>query len=158
MATTDLNSNIITGTLASLGIIPSSDSTSSSSTTTTQPKTGFFKKVGNFFKNLFSKKTDTSTTTDTGTTGTPPINSNQKFDLGNFLISVGTIVGGILGSKSTTNTGTTADKGSGSLGSGDVTSQEEADAAKKRGRWVIIGVVTLLVGALGYVLYRRKLK
>lgn len=157
MATTDLNSNIITGTLASLGIIPSSDSTSSSSTTTTQPKTGFFKKVGNFFKNLFSKKTDTTTTTDTGSAGTPPINSNQKFDLGNFLISVGTIVGGIFGSKST-NTGTTTDTGSGSLGSGDVTSQEEADAAKKRGRWVIIGVVTLLVGALGYVLYRRKSK
>lgn len=158
MATTDLNSNIITGTLASLGIIPSSDSTSSSSTTTTQPKTGFFKKVGNFFKNLFSKKTDTtSTTTDTGSAGTPPINSNQKFDLGNFLISVGTIVGGIIGSKSTT-TGTNTDTGSGSLGSGDVTSQEEADAAKKRGRWVIIGVVTLLVGALGYVLYRKKSK
>ncbi len=153
MATTDLNSNIITGTLASLGILPSSDSSTSTSTTTQQPKTSFFKKVGNFFTNIFSKKTDITTTTDTGSAGTPPINSNQKFDLGNFLISVGTIVGGIIGSKST-NT----DTGSGSIGSGDVTSQEEADAAKKRGRWVIIGVVTLLVGALGYVLYRKKSK
>lgn len=110
--------------------------------------------IGGFFSGIFKKKTTTSTdtspagtTTDSGTKG-----ATGTFDWASLVVTIGGIVGGVLG----INSGETAGIPSNTTIT-PVQQQQLADEqSAKTGKMTIIGIVLIVVAIVTYFIFRKK--
>ncbi|MFC0182569.1 hypothetical protein SAMN04515674_101525 [Pseudarcicella hirudinis] len=112
--------------------------------------------IGGFFSGIFKKKTDTSSTSSSPA-GTSSGSDNSKgatgtFDWASLIVTIGGIVGGVLGINSGENAGIPANT--------TITpaqqQQLEDEQSAKTGKFTIIGIVLVVVAIISFFIFRKK--